>query len=116
MNRGEQLVKQNVFAQRGENIEQDYFFIEHGRAMPASGRKMEDISGLRDSLHFFNHEKHTSALDQSDLFMWMLMRRSDNMRGKSQPANHHLLADNDLPLYPIPKVFHRHHTPFIVLR
>gem|GEM_PF-5504056 len=116
MNRAGQLVKQNVFAEGCENIEQDDFFIEHGRAMPAAGRKMENISSLRDSFHFFDYEKHTAALNQRELLMRVLMRRSDNMRGKAQPANHHLLADNYLPLDPIAKVLHRHHTPLVVLR
>src|SRR5215813_14817123 len=83
-----------VLAQRREYVDQHDFLVEHGRAVPAPGRKMEHVARLRDPLFVSDDEAHAPALDQRDLLVRVVVRRRDDVRLEAKAADHQSLAHN----------------------
>src|SRR5262245_66329242 len=94
-----------VLAQRRENVYQHDFLIEHGRAVPAPGRKMEHVARLRDPLFASDDEAHAPALDQRDLLVRVVVRRRDDVRLEAKAADHQSFADYHLTAHPSAEVF-----------
>src|SRR5436190_23400587 len=86
-----------VFPYRRENIHENHFLIKHGRAVPGSGRKMQHVSRLSNSLFVSDGEQNRAALDNRHLLMRMVVSRGNNVGSKTKPAHHQLFADNHLP-------------------
>ena len=64
--------------------------------MPGAGRKVQYVAGLSDALFVTNREQHAAALDDCHLFMWMIVRRGNNIRSKMQATDHQVLANDHL--------------------
>ena len=96
-----------VFAHGREDVYQDYFLIEHRRAVPATRREMKNIARLRDALLFTNGEEDAATLDEGHLFVRVIMRGRDNVRRETQATDHQSLADNHLPLDACFNLLHR---------
>jgi hypothetical protein len=107
---------EKVLSQRRENINKHYLFIEHSRAMPAAGWKVQHVARLGNSLLITNDEAHTSTLDDSYLFVRMLVSRRVHMRLEAQAANHQLRSDDHLSLDTFTDALDGYAVPTAVLR
>src|SRR5262249_51080236 len=94
-----------VVAQRREYVYQHDSLIEHGRAVPAPGRKREHVARLRDPLFASDGETHAPALDQRDLLVRVVVRRRDDVRLEAKAADHQSFAHYHLATYPAAEVF-----------
>jgi hypothetical protein len=74
------------------------------------------VSGMCDTFLVADDEAHTSLLNQGDLFVRVVMRRSNYAGGKTKATHHHLISNNHLPLYTIFQFLHGHRRPVGVLR
>jgi hypothetical protein len=72
---------------------------------------MEHVASLRYPLFGSNDEAHSTAFDQCDLFVRMVVRRRDNLRGEAKAANHQSLTHYHLAAHPAAELFDRHGVP-----
>ena len=109
------IVRQEVFSHRREDIDQNHFFIQHRRAVPAPRRKVEHVAGVRDPLVTADGETHTAAFHQRDLFVGVIVRGRNYIGREAKAAEHQVVADNELPLNPFLDNLHWHGRPVHML-
>ena len=76
---------------------------------------MKHVALFSDALFLANSKEHAATFDQSHLFVRMIVRRGHHVRREAQAANHHVLADDHLPLNACVELFDRNAGPVSVL-
>jgi len=92
------LCCKEIFPDRGKDVDQYDFFVEHRRAVPVIGWEMQNVTGRNDPCIVLNDEFHFALHHQRHLFVRVAMRGRHNERVKSETADHYLLTDNHLAL------------------
>ena len=90
------MLFEEILSQRREDVYQHDLFVEHCRAVPATGRKVQNVARLRDPFLAVplvpNDETHASTFDQCDLLVRMIVRWRDDVWLESQTADHQLFT------------------------
>jgi hypothetical protein len=76
---------------------------------------MEHIACFRNPFLTADNKEHAAPFDNRNLFVRMMMRLGDRMRGKAQPADHESFTDDQLPFNSVVEVFDRNALPIEVL-
>ncbi len=93
------VIRQKIFADRRENVDQDHLFFQHRGAVPVVRREVKDIAG-GDDPHLAADRKLDLPLNHKrDLFVRVCMLGRDNERVESEPAHHYTLAHDHLSFY-----------------
>src|SRR5688572_3008259 len=98
---GPMLHRQEVLAQRREDVDQHDFFVEHRGAVRDARRQLQHVALLEHALLPFDDVAHASALDHRDLLVRVRMHGGHGVRRDDQPAHHHAVAPEQLTLDPL---------------
>jgi hypothetical protein len=77
---------------------------------------MQDVPYLSDPLFLADGEQTAASLDNGHLFMWVIVRRRYNVRGKPQATDHQILANDHLTFNALFQLFDGDGGPISVQR
>jgi hypothetical protein len=103
--------RQEVFANRRKNVDQDNFFVKHGCAMRKVRWEVQDFTSRDDALLVADRKEHAAALNNRHLLVRVGVDRSDNLRCEPQTANRQSFAPNHLTLGSIIETLYRNSRP-----
>jgi hypothetical protein len=109
------FLSQEIFPNRREDVYQNHLLVKHCRPMPGAGRKVEHVTGRRDTLFVANRKDHAATLDDGHLFVRMIVRGRNNIGLNEQATNHQVLPDDHLALNTRFQLFDRNTAPVCVL-
>jgi hypothetical protein len=99
-----------------EDIDENYFLIEHGCTVPRTRWEVEHVACLNHPLLFADGKQHAAALNQRHLLMWVIVCGRDNVWGNTQATDHQVLANDHLPVNALLQLLHRNLRPVCVQR